>query len=63
MGNKKALWRSKSDDEATYIQIRIKAGDRKKFEEFCEAKGITPTIATNMLIKKTLADGKLPFDI
>lgn len=50
-------------NETATITVRVTTEDKKAFEEFCKAVGITPSTAINMFIKNTLMNDCLPFSV
>lgn len=45
------------------LTTRLDQQDKKDFESFCKAAGLTPSSAINMFVKATLREGEIPFKI
>ena len=47
----------------TTFSVRIEAGVKDQFDDFCEEVGINASIAFNMFIRAVLREKRLPFDV
>jgi len=47
----------------TTFSVRIEAGLKDQFDDFCEEVGINASIAFNMFIRAVLREKRLPFDV
>ena len=47
----------------TTFSVRIEAGLKDQFDDFCDEVGINASIAFNMFIRAVLREKRLPFDV
>lgn len=48
---------------SSILTVRLDSEDKKAFDAFCKAVGLTPSAAVNLFVKATLREGELPFKI
>ena len=45
------------------LTARVDASDKARFDEFCEAVGLTVSAAINLYVKAVLRERRIPFEI
>ena len=50
-------------DVNEYLSIRLNKNVKDEFETFCDSCGMTVSGAINLLVKKTIEERKIPFQI